>query len=443
MEIPDFTIQNLGTPQFDSPISHSKDVGDYVSNYVNDDQCTIYNTLVESDAPIKAPERSQMIEIAGPREKIFFEPEKTHAAIVTCGGLCPGLNDVIRAIVMCLWYRYGVKNISGVKFGYRGFLNEFSYPFMPLDPDIVEDIHQKGGTVLGSSRGYGNRTNDIIDSLEKNNINILFTIGGDGTQKGALNITNEINKRNLKIAMVGIPKTIDNDISFVQRSFGFETAVSVASYAISAAHTEAHDAPNGIGLVKVMGRQSGFIAAHTALAANDANFVLIPEVPFELEGPNGLFFHLHKRIEIRNHAVILVAEGAGQTLMERSNSADESGNPALSDIGLFLKQKINEYFQQKQIEVNLKYIDPGYIIRSAPANPNDSIYCAQLGTNAAHAAMAGKTGFLVALFNNHFVHVPTQLAVSKQNCIDPDGHLWRSIIEATGQPPLLINSQDD
>jgi 6-phosphofructokinase 1 len=443
MEKRDFTIQNLGTPQFDSPISHSKETGDYLSNYVSDDQYTIYNTLIESDTPIKAPDHTQMIELAGPRHKIFFQPEKTHAAIVTCGGLCPGLNDVIRAIVMCLWYRYGVKNISGIKFGYRGFLNEFSYSFMPLDPDIVEDIHQKGGTILGSSRGYGNRTNDIIDALEKNNIDILFTIGGDGTQKGALNIANEINKRNLKIAMVGIPKTIDNDISFVQRSFGFETAVSVAAYAVEGAHTEAHDAPNGIGLVKVMGRQSGFIAAHTALAANVANFVLIPEIPFELDGPNGLLFHLHKRIEVRNHAVILAAEGAGQQLMEETNAADESGNPKLSDIGLFLKQKINEYFQQKQIEVNLKYIDPGYIIRSAPANPNDSIYCAQLGTNAAHAAMAGKTATLVALFNNHFVHIPTHLAVSKQNCIDPDGPLWRSVIEATGQPPLLINKHPD
>jgi 6-phosphofructokinase 1 len=440
MEKPDFTIQNLGTPQFDSPISHSKETGDYVSNYVSDDQYTIYNTLIESNAPIKAPERTQMIELAGPRHKIFFQPEKTHAAIVTCGGLCPGLNDVIRAIVMCLWYRYGVKNISGIKFGYRGFLNEFSYSFMPLDPDIVEDIHQKGGTILGSSRGYGNRTNDIIAALEKNNIDILFTIGGDGTQKGALNIAKEIRKRNLKIAMVGIPKTIDNDISFVQRSFGFETAVSVAAYAVEGAHTEAHDAPNGIGLVKVMGRQSGFIAAHTALAANVANFVLVPEIPFELDGPNGLLYHLHKRIEVRNHAVILVAEGAGQQLMEETNAADESGNSKLSDIGLFLKQKINEYFQQKQIEVNLKYIDPGYIIRSAPANPNDSIYCAQLGTNAVHAAMVGKTATLVALFNNHFVHIPTYLAVSKQNCIDPDGPLWRSVIEATGQPPLLTNN---
>jgi 6-phosphofructokinase 1 len=439
MEKPDFTIQNLGTPQFESPISHSKQTGDYVSNYVSDDQCTIYNTLIESGTPAQAPEKTQMIELAGPRQKIFFEPQNTHAAIVTCGGLCPGLNDVIRAIVMCLWYRYGVKKISGIKFGYRGFLNEFSYPSMPLDPDIVQDIHQKGGTILGSSRGYGDRTNDIIDALVKNNINILFTIGGDGTQKGALNIAAEIQNRNLKIAMVGIPKTIDNDISFVQRSFGFETAVSVASDAISAAHTEAHDAPNGIGLVKVMGRQSGFIAAHTALAANDANFVFVPEVPFELEGPNGLFFHLHKRIEIRNHAVILVAEGAGQNLMQTSDRADESGNPALSDIGLFLKQKINEYFKQKNLDVNLKYIDPGYIIRSAPANPNDSIYCAQLGTNAAHAAMAGKTALLVALFNNHFVHIPTELAVSKQNCINPDGPLWRSVIEATGQPPLLTN----
>jgi len=438
MENPDFTIQTLGTPALDSPISHSKKLGDFVSNYVSDDERTIYNTLTQPDTPVRHHE-NQLLELAGPRQKIFFEPDTTHAAIVTCGGLCPGLNDVIRAIVMCLWYRYGVKNVSGIKFGYRGFLNEFSYPFMPLDPDIVEDIHQKGGTILGSSRGYGNRTSDIVDALAKNNIDILFTIGGDGTQKGAINIAAEIKKRNLNIAVVGVPKTIDNDISFVQRSFGFETAVSVAVQAVEAAHTEAHDAPHGIGLVKVMGRQSGFIAAHTALAANDANVVLVPEVPFELDGPNGLLYYLHKRIDVRNHAVILAAEGAGQRLMEETNAADESGNPKLSDIGAFLKQKISQYFQQKDIEINLKYIDPGYIIRSAPANPNDSIYCAQLGTNAVHAAMAGKTAMLVALFNNHFVHIPTQLAVSKKNCIDPDGALWRSVVEATGQPPLMIS----
>ncbi|MFC1738043.1 ATP-dependent 6-phosphofructokinase [Planctomycetota bacterium] len=439
MQKPDFTIHVLGNPMVQSPISLSKEIGDFVANYVDDDQYVIYNILSTPDADARTFKRDELLEIAGPRQKIFFEPAKTHAAIVTCGGLCPGVNDVIRAIVMCLWYRYGVKRISGIKFGYRGFLSQFALPVMELKPDVVEDIHQKGGTMLGSSRGYGDCVGEIVDSLERMNVNILFAIGGDGTQKGALNISNEIQKRGLKIAVVGVPKTIDNDIGFVQKSFGFETAVAKAVDAVAAAHTEAHDAPNGIGIVKVMGRQSGFIAAHTALAINDVNFVLVPEVPFDLEGENGLLHHLEERLCNRNHAVILVAEGAGRNLMEQTELADESGNIKLGDVGIFLKKKISEYFKEKQIDINLKYIDPSYIIRSAPANPNDSIYCQQLGTNAVHAAMAGKTAMLIGLMHNRFVHVPIRMAVSRKNNIDPDDHLWRSVVEATGQPPLLIN----
>lgn len=340
---------------------------------------------------------------------------------------------------MCLWYRYGVRTISGFKFGYRGFLNEFKLPVMGLNPDAVSFIHRMGGTVLGSSRGYGDRTSDIVDTLEIMKINMLFTIGGDGTQRGSLGIAEEIKRRGLEIAIIGIPKTIDNDLSFVQKSFGFETAVSKAVISVAAAHTEAHDAINGVGLVKVMGRESGFIAAHTALAINDVNFVLVPEVPFELEGSNGLLTHLAKRLETRNHAVILVAEGAGQDILEKSAAKDASGNNKLSDIGLFLKQEINDHFKTQDKEVNLKYIDPGYIIRSAPANSNDSIYCARLGTNAAHAAMSGKTEMIISLIHDQLVHVPTAMAVSTKNNIDPDGPLWRDVIEATGQPQLLKN----
>jgi 6-phosphofructokinase 1 len=270
-------------------------------------------------------------------------------------------------------------------------------------------------------------------------INMFFPIGGDGTQKGALNIAGEIKKRNLKIAVVGIPKTIDNDLSFVQKSFGFETAVGKAVDSVSAAHTEAVCSINGIGIVKVMGRQSGFIAAHTALAINDVNFVLVPEVPFDLEGANGLLAHIEKRLAGRNHAVILAAEGAGGDLIPSNGQVDESGNPKLGDIGIFLKDTITAYFRQKKIEINLKYIDPSYIIRATPANSNDSIYCERLGTNAVHAAMAGKTALLVSLINDHFVHIPIRMAVSRKNKIEPDGSLWRDVVEATGQPLLMKN----
>ena len=439
MDKPDFSIQTLGAPEIDSPVQFSKVVGDYVANYVGEDERVIYDIDLSTNQATKNITYMELLEKAGPREKIYFDPKKVRAAVVTCGGLCPGLNDVVRAIVMCLWYRYGVRKISGIRYGFRGMLDEFGFSPVELTPDLVAEIHRDGGTILGSSRGYGDRTTQIVDFLERRGINMLFAIGGDGTQKGALGIAQEAERRNLKIAVVGIPKTIDNDLSFVQVSFGFQTAVSKAVDAISAAHTEAIGAINGIGLVKVMGRQSGFIAAGTALAINDVNFVLVPEVPFELAGDNGLLTHLEKRLENRDHAVVLVAEGAGQDLLEKENSVDASGNIRLADIGIFLKQKIAAHFKNKGIEINLKYIDPSYIIRAAPANPQDSVYCERLGGNAVHAAMAGKTALLIGRLHDRLVHIPIRMAVSKRNCINPDGALWRDVIDATGQPALMKN----
>jgi len=439
MQKHDFTIPTLGSSTIKSPMSLSKKIGDFMANYVDDNLYIIDNIETKADAVAETPKKENLLEIAGPREKIFFQPKNTHAAVVTCGGLCPGLNDVIRAIVMSLWYHYGVKKITGIKFGYKGLIPDFKIPTIKLNPEHVENIHQQGGTILGSSRGHGDNTEKIVDTLQNKNINILFTIGGDGTQKGALDIVREIKKRKLNIAVVGIPKTIDNDLSFIQRSFGFETAVGKALDAVTSAHTEAHDAVNGIGLVKVMGRQSGFIAAQTALASNDVNFCLVPEVPFELKGKNGLLAQLEERLKKRNHAVVLAAEGAGQNLLEKSQKTDKSGNPKLDDIGLLLKSRITQYFNQKNRSINLKYIDPGYIIRSAPANPNDSVYCARLGTNAVHAAMAGKTQTLIGLLHNRFVHIPINIAVAEKNKINPDGPLWRNVIEITGQPQLMLN----
>jgi len=439
MDKPDFSISVLGKPMVQSPIQFSKVIGDYIANYVGDDERIIYDIDIDRQSLSRSFEQNELMEKAGPREELYFEPSKVHAAVVTCGGLCPGLNDVIRAVVMCLWYRYGVRKISGIRYGYRGLIKDFGLPVLELSPDLVSDIHCHGGTILGSSRGYGDYTEQVVDTLERLGINMLFTIGGDGTQRGALTIAEEVKKRGLEIAIVGIPKTIDNDLSFVQVSFGFQTAVSKAVDAVAAAHTEAVGALNGVGLVKVMGRQSGFIAASTALAINDVNYVLVPEVPFELDGDNGLLSHLERRLEQRRHAVILVAEGAGGNLSEQGNGVDASGNIKLGDIGVYLKQRIAEYFKSRDKEINLKYIDPSYIIRAAPANPNDSVYCERLGSNAVHAAMAGKTELLIGLLHNQFVHIPIRLAVSRRNCIDTDGALWRDVIDATGQPVLMTN----
>lgn len=435
----DFSIRNLGEPKIQSPIAYSQVHGDALANYVRDDDRVIYNVDVYEHPSERRYEWNELLEKAGPRQKIYFSPGHVHAAIVTCGGLCPGLNDVTRAITRCLWYRYGVKRITGIPYGYRGLLPECTSPTIELDPDHVDDIHKIGGTVLGSSRGGGHRTEELVDSLERLNVNLVFTIGGDGTQKGALEMSKEIERRGLKIAVIGVPKTIDNDFTYITRSFGFETAVSEATKVVSAAHSEASSAVNGIGLVKVMGRESGFIAAHTALASHEANFVLIPEVPFELSGDNGLLALLEQRLVTRGHAVIIVAEGAGQNLLEDTGATDASGNKKLEDIGLYLKGEITRYFGAKGKPVNLKYIDPSYIIRSAVAVPTDSVYCSRLGNNAVHAAMAGKTSLILGEVNDTFVHIPMELVVSKRKHVDPEGSVWRDVLEATHQPVQIVN----
>jgi 6-phosphofructokinase 1 len=438
----DFTIEELGKRSIKSPIAMSTVRGDMIANYVTDNQFLRYSTDVKIGAqpPLK---KSQVMECAGPREMIYFTPAHVHAGIVSCGGLCPGINDVIRSVVRCLWYRYGVTRISGIQYGYKGFLPEYQFGVTRLDPDKVDEIHKLGGTYLGSARGGGKEVSKIVDAMEQLNLNMLFTIGGDGTQHGTLDIADEIEKRHLKIAMIGIPKTVDNDFSLIQKSFGFDTAVDKAVEVVAAAHMEARSAINGIGLVKVMGRESGFIAAHTALASHEVNFVLIPEVPFNLEGYNGFLTHLEKRIVSKHHAVIMVAEGAMQEQLLTEKKLDAGGNIKMADVGTYLRDRITKYFDEKKIEINLKYIDPSYIIRSAPANPVDSIYCERLGNAAVHAAMAGKTKLIIGLVNNEFVHLPIKTVIASRNHVDPEGNLWRDTLDATHQPALMVNQFGD
>jgi 6-phosphofructokinase 1 len=270
----------------------------------------------------------------------------------------------------------------------------------------------------------------MVDTLERMNICLLFTIGGDGTLRGAQAIAEEIKRRKLKIGVIGVPKTIDNDISFVDRSFGFETAISEAQRAIYAAHTEAQGARNGIGLVKLMGRDSGWIAAYGALVSGDVNFCLIPEIRFRLEP---FFEALRNRLETRQHAVVAVAEGAGQDLLQKTSERDASGNVRYGDIGIYLRDAIKDHFEKSGMDFTLKYIDPSYIIRSVPANAHDSAFCLLLGQNAVHAGMAGRTNMVVGYWKREFTHVPIKLAVSKRKCIDPEGRLWSYVLAATGQ----------
>ena len=438
MKKTDFSISTLGECKIQSPIMLSETHGDLIANYVTDNEFIRYNldaSLGETGEPLT---HADIIEKAGPRQKIYFSPNYVHAAIATCGGLCPGINDVIRAIVRCLWTRYGVRRISGIKFGYKGFISEYGFSPVPLTPEAVNGIHKTGGSFLGTSRGGGTRVTEIVDGIEQMNINMVFFIGGDGTQKGALEVSREIERRKLKISVIGIPKTIDNDLSFIQKSFGFDTAIAKATESVSAANMEASSQINGIGLVKLMGRESGFIATHTAIACHEAHFVLIPEVRFELGGENGFLKLLEKKLIENGYALIVAAEGAGQHLMNIEEETDASGNKKLADIGLFLKKEITEYFDKIGMHINLKYIDPSYQIRSSIAAPIDSVYCERLGNNAVHAAMAGKTRTLIGLVNNKFVHLPIEQVVSERKYVNPESSLWRDALDATGQPTTMI-----
>ncbi len=423
----DLTISRLGECRIPSPMTGIQFVSDSDNVLYHSDQRKIKEFL-------GAGEDLPCFEMAGPREKIYFDPSKLKCGIVTCGGLCPGVNDVIRAIVLGLFYHYGVETVFGFRYGYEGLTYRHGHVPFELKPDIVGDIHKKGGTILGSSRGPQD-ISEMVDTLERMNVRVLFTIGGDGTLRGAQAIAEEIAQRNLKIGVVGIPKTIDNDISFVEQSFGFETAVSASRTAVYSAHTEAIGARNGVGLVKLMGRDSGFIAAYATLANNDVNFCLVPEVRFTLE----VFLDaLKDRLERRGHAVIVAGEGAGQDLMEKRQERDASGNIRFGDIGIFITDQIKNYFNEAGIEVNLKYIDPSYTIRSMPANPKDSAFCLLLGHNAVHAAMTGRTNMLVGNWKGAFTHVPIEHAVSKRKQINPIGRFWSNVLSCTGQPREML-----
>lgn len=371
-------------------------------------------------------------ELAGPREKIYFDPSKVRAGIVTCGGLCPGLNDVVRSIVLGLRNNYGVKNIYGFRYGFQGFVPDYGHDVVMLTPDVVDGWQDIGGTCLGSSRGP-QKPDVMVNCLEQLAVNMLFVIGGDGTMQGAMAIANEVENRGLKISVVGVPKTIDNDIVIIDETFGFQTAVNAARDVLRCAHVESKGIPNGIGLVKLMGRDSGFIACQAALAMSDVNFVLIPEQPFKLEGEGGFLNALHKRLLRRKHAVIAVAEGAGQDLLEAETETDASGNRRLGDIGLFLKDKINDYFEKIDFETSVKYMDPSYIVRSIPANAHDSTYCFSLGHDAVHAAMAGRTEMIVGKVKHNICHIPMAHIAGKRKKVDLYSPLWRLVLESTGQ----------
>ncbi len=421
-----FNVRTLGPCTVDNPVKGTTFVAEGTRTLIRHNAAYV-EERIRAGLPVPSFEK------AGPRAKIFHAPSWSRAAIVTCGGLCPGLNDVIKGLVQTLWFDYGVRNVFGVRYGLEGLVPDYGHEPLMLDPDVVDDIHQDGGTILGSSRG-GQDTATIVNSLAHMNVNMLFCIGGDGTLRAARDIAEEVLRRKLAISVVGVPKTIDNDLAFIGRSFGFETAVYEAGRVITCAHVEAKGAPRGIGLVKLMGRDSGFVAAFAAIANSVVNLCLIPEVPFTLEGEHGVLTALERRFGIgKTHAVIVVAEGAGQDLMAGEERRDASGNILKKDVGTFLKKAIEDHFRAKGKPATVKYFDPSYLIRSVPTHGSDAIHCYLLAKNAVHAAMAGRTNCVVGRCGDAYILVPIDLATVERQKVDVNGPLWQAVVDVTRQ----------
>jgi 6-phosphofructokinase 1 len=428
----DLRVRRLGEPTVVSPMAGLVQGRVSSPHYVHEsDRVLLDDTLDGAEARLCGVSELPSLEPGGPREYIYFDPSLTRAAIVTCGGLCPGLNNVIRGLVLELADNYGVTDVLGFRDGFRGMVGD-AEP-VRLSREVVAGIHNRGGTILGTSRG-GQDPARMVETLERLGVSLLFVIGGDGTLRGAAKIADEAGRRGLALAVIGVPKTIDNDIPFLDQSFGFQTAFTRATESIKSAHTEASSTPNGVGLVKLMGRHSGFIACYAALASHDVDFVLIPEVPFGFDGPGGFTARLRERVRRQGHAVIVAAEGAGQELFDYDGAVDASGNARLADVGALLRGAITDGFAAAGEELSLRYVDPGYAIRSVPANGWDAVYCLRLAQAAVHAAMAGRTAMVVGRWHGRFVHIPIPVATGSRNQVDPNGDLWMSVLEATGQP---------
>jgi 6-phosphofructokinase 1 len=427
----EFDVISLGPCRRPSPIA--EEARSFGSRVFGRDPGRV---LVDDIVPARGarPRGLGAFELAGPRDPIYFDPAALRAGVVTCGGLCPGINDVVRGLVMVLWHRYGVRSIEGYRYGYEGLAPSYRHEPLALVPEAVTRIHEAGGTLLGSSRGPQD-PEVMARYLDARGVRLLFVIGGDGTMRGALALSQAARARGQELSVVGVPKTIDNDIPIIDESFGFESAFAKGEEAIRGAHVEATGARCGVGLVKLMGRHSGFIAAHAALANNDVNFVLVPEVSFPLDGGDGFLSILHQRLERRGHAVVVAAEGAGQHLLDgEARSHDASGNVRLGDIGLFLRDRVAAYMDARGIDVTIKYFDPSYSLRSIPASAYDSFYCFRLAASAVHAGMAGRTEVVVGKYHERIAHLPMRLVVAGRKRIDPAGELWLSVLEATGQP---------
>ena len=409
LPLPSLEVTNLGDCLFDNIYASPEP-------FVNGMKLKLSSLVVNNELI-----GHEEVELAGPSEKIFYNPFDCKVGIITCGGLCPGLNNVIRALVLNLYNRYNVHQIFGLRWGFEGLNPELSN-VIKLTPTIVNDIHQKGGSILGSSRGE-QQIEVMAQFLINNNFNILFTLGGDGTLKASSKLNEELRRRNVPITVVGIPKTVDNDICYTDNTFGFNTAVELAQQAINSIHNEAKSAKNGIGIVRLMGRDAGFIALYASISNGDVNMVLLPEMSISIET---ICEFVKKRLLLKGHIVIVLAEGALQDQKPKDIELrkDKSGNIIHWNCLDYLKERIKEYLEDNGFNNHtIKSVDPSYMIRSAPCNATDAHYCMTLANAAVHVAMAGKTGVVICHHHNNYVSIPMNRAIHFIKRVNPNGPL--------------------
>jgi len=400
-------------------------------NFLNPNE-KVLGTILMNDS--KAALRSHALDGGAIRgnacKHIWWEPKKVKAALITAGGLCPGLNSIIQGVTNCLWRDYGVRQIVGITAGYNGLSDPAKHPSMLLTPELVEDIHMRGGSILKAGRGGFNAAK-ICETLRAGGYTHLFVIGGDGTQYAGHLLYVEARKQKLPISVVGVPKSIDNDVLFVDRTFGFDSAVEAAAGVIRNGWVEATSCPNAVGIVKLMGRDAGFVAAHAALASNLVDLVLVPEVEVEMED---VLQFVDATLAHKGHMVVVVAEGAGQAHVA-TGQKDASGHTVYGDVGVYLRDTLNKHLKPKGGRTF--YIDPSYIIRSVPPTPNDHIYCARLANNAVHTAMRGYTGVCVGAIHNIIVILKSKLIASGKKQLKIKSSTWQSCVQVCSMPEVL------
>jgi len=402
-------------------------------HFVNPDELVMGHIITnDSKQAARDSETANGCFRANATRHIYWDPKDVRAAIVTCGGLCPGLNSVVRELTDCLYNEYGVKDILGMRGGYHGLSNPEELTPMYLTPKIVNEIHMKGGSVLMAGRG-GNDCIRIVDKLKERDINMLFVVGGDGTQSGAHALFLEARKRKMPISIVGVPKSIDNDVMYFDKTFGFESAVAEAVSVIRGSFVEATSANRAVSIVKLMGRDAGFVSMYAAVASNLVDLCLIPEVDVKLQD---VLAYVDKVLAQKGYMVVAVAEGAGQNFVE-SEGVDPTGHTKYGDVGVFLRDAINEHLKRSDDGGRSFYFDPSYMIRAVPANPIDHIFCSRLSRDAVHTAMRGYTGVCVGPIHNIIIIMPMNNIASRQKTVNVHRNMWQVCVHQSGMPQQL------